>query len=586
MNFINRKRTVKNSKKEEYDTPQELDLLNKWTIPKIEPRTIYQMGTFEKIGLKQVVKTTEETMTVDNDHATFRLLSDSDLALIGLNKTPIPDKGKQKEVVATPSIQPPPEIHDFKLKSLSDLENLLDEKFKGLKLSPLIAEDDKYLSDIDYKARIASDINKIDEYYAVKPTQRMYYYPRPTPQDVLLEEHEHVISNSYSGKEIYEWNIDGYSERQIYCTIHRMLMYSTICKVHKNTERVIADMIIAGFTGQLKGWWDNYLTNVQRHAILSAVKQEGEDEAPVANIVYTLVINIVEHFSGRWTDNNESIRTMLQNLRCKTLTSFRWYKDVFLCRVMELPESNDSHWKSKFIDGLPPLFAERVRKALRKGERSIDYNNYTYGKLIGTCMQEGLALCNEIQLNQQIKRHGLNERQQLGEFCGQFGMDIPQSSKKPHRHKKKHKDFQQWKEKRLQKRTRRKKAFKERKDFIKSKNPKACYKCGRVGHFYKNCKVKEKIKALNIDDDLRESLYKILLNSDPEPEDDSGKDSDSSSNPSSDEDIRVLDEESYISTSSDDECQPCQIGQPCVKTKEDDEFYKLVSQFSENKFRF
>ena len=73
-------------------------------------------------------------------------------------------------------------------------------------------------------------------------------------KDVLLEEHEHVISNSYSGKEIYEWNIDSYTERQIYYTIHRMLMYNTICKVHKNTERVIADMIIAGFTGQLKGW--------------------------------------------------------------------------------------------------------------------------------------------------------------------------------------------------------------------------------------------------------------------------------------------------------------------------------------------
>ncbi|XP_060180556.1 uncharacterized protein LOC132610258 [Lycium barbarum] len=290
-------------------------------------------------------------------------------------------------------------------------------------------------------------------------------------------------------------------------------------------------MIIACFIGQLNGWWDNYLTPTQRNSILTVVKQEG-----------------------RWTDNNESIRTMLQNLRCKTLTSFRWYKDVFLCRVMELPESNDSHWKSKFIDGLPPLFAER----------------------------EGLALCNEIRLSQQIKCHGLNERQQLGEFCGQFGMDIPQSSKNHHRHKKNHKDFQQWKENRSQKKARRKKTFKERKNFIKSKNPKACYKCGRIGHFYKNCRVKEKIKALNIDDDLRESLYKILLNSNLEPEDDSSKESDSSSNPSLDEDIRVLDEENYISTSSDDECQPCQIGQPCAKTKEDDEFYKLVSQFSEN----
>ncbi|XP_060210888.1 uncharacterized protein LOC132637884 [Lycium barbarum] len=203
-------------------------------------------------------------------------------------------------------------------------------------------------------------------------------------------------------------------------------------------------MIIAGFTGQLKDWWDNDLTQEQRGNILNAVKREQE---------------------------------FLKN---------QWYKDVFLCRVMELPECNDTHWKSKFIDGLPALFAERVKKALRKGEASINYDNYTYGKLIGTCMQEGLALCNEIKLNQQIKRHGLNERQQLGEFCGQF-----------------------------------------------------------------------------------------------EPED-SGFESDNSEDSSSNEDLRVLENESYTSTSSDEECAPCQMGQPCTKgNKEEDEFYNLFSQYQD-----
>ncbi|KAG5579983.1 hypothetical protein H5410_050610 [Solanum commersonii] len=38
------------------------------------------MGTFEKLGLKQVVKTNEETLTIDSDHQTFRLLSENDLA--------------------------------------------------------------------------------------------------------------------------------------------------------------------------------------------------------------------------------------------------------------------------------------------------------------------------------------------------------------------------------------------------------------------------------------------------------------------------------------------------------------------------
>ncbi|KAG5615246.1 hypothetical protein H5410_015070 [Solanum commersonii] len=70
------------SRKEEYDIPQHLDLLNKWTIPKKYPRIIYQMGTFEKLGLKQVVNTTEETITIDSDHQTFKLLFENDLSPI------------------------------------------------------------------------------------------------------------------------------------------------------------------------------------------------------------------------------------------------------------------------------------------------------------------------------------------------------------------------------------------------------------------------------------------------------------------------------------------------------------------------
>lgn len=35
-----------------------MEELNKWIIPRIELKTVYQLGTFEKLGLKQVVKTT------------------------------------------------------------------------------------------------------------------------------------------------------------------------------------------------------------------------------------------------------------------------------------------------------------------------------------------------------------------------------------------------------------------------------------------------------------------------------------------------------------------------------------------------
>ncbi|KAI3802342.1 hypothetical protein L1987_30473 [Smallanthus sonchifolius] len=120
---------------------------------------------------------------------------------------------------------------------------------------------------------------------------------------------------------------------------------------------------ISKLSNQLKGWWDNYLSQPDKDKILNSVKQEegASSSNTESNAVYTLIVNIIEHFTGRWSEDSENIRTLLQNLRCKTLTSFRWYKDTFLCRVMELLEANSSHWKSKFIDGLPHLFAERIR---------------------------------------------------------------------------------------------------------------------------------------------------------------------------------------------------------------------------------
>ncbi|KAG5584355.1 hypothetical protein H5410_044789 [Solanum commersonii] len=66
---------VKSTRLEEVDIPQNLDLLNKWTISKVNIKTIYDYGWFNKISNKQLIKTTEQSLTLNSSEQTIRLLN-------------------------------------------------------------------------------------------------------------------------------------------------------------------------------------------------------------------------------------------------------------------------------------------------------------------------------------------------------------------------------------------------------------------------------------------------------------------------------------------------------------------------------
>ena len=48
-----------------------------------------------------------------------------------------------------------------------------------------------------------------------------FYYPRPTPQDILLEE-KGDYQNCYQNGAIYEWDIDGMVYYQVIKTLHKI----------------------------------------------------------------------------------------------------------------------------------------------------------------------------------------------------------------------------------------------------------------------------------------------------------------------------------------------------------------------------
>ena len=108
---------------------------------------------------------------------------------------------------------------------------------------------------------------------------------------------------------------------------------------------------------------------------------------------------------------------------------------------MFLEDYNETHWKSRFIGGLPNLFTERIHKKfrdqnlgkikyenyiygylinfvtqerIRKKLRDqnlgkINYENYTYGYLINFVTQ-GVTLYNELKLQRQLKKQNLTKR--------------------------------------------------------------------------------------------------------------------------------------------------------------------------------
>jgi hypothetical protein len=157
------------------------------------------------------------------------------------------------------------------------------------------------------------------------------------------------------------------------------------------------------------------------------------------------------------------------------------------------------------VDGLPHLFAEKVRQSLRNKNDglNINYLDLTYGQIIGTCINEGLTLCNDIKLKNQLKKQKLTEKHQLGEFCEQFAFNLEKPIADKHRKKEKissKNSYKNNKNKSSHKRKHRKNLSK-RENFLKrySKKRKAkkmditCQKCDKAGHYANQCWTKNLI---------------------------------------------------------------------------------------------
>ncbi|XP_038685740.1 uncharacterized protein LOC119985523 [Tripterygium wilfordii] len=153
---------------------------------------------------------------------------------------------------------------------------------------------------------------------------------------------------------------------------------------------------------------------------------------------------------------------------------------------------NSDFWKEKFLSGLPILFYERIRNQLMTQYKGvIPYNMLTWGELSNQVMREGIALCNELKLQKQLKKEKQMGKNALGDFCRQSRQKQFVPRQVPFRRRKQ---------------GRRNASRNEDKKLV------TCYRCGRLRHYANKCRVKKAIDALELDEGMKKSLELALLN--------------------------------------------------------------------------
>jgi adenylate cyclase len=66
--------------------------------------------------------------------------------------------------------------------------------------------------------------------------------------------------------------------------------------------------------------------------------------------------------------------------------------------------NNKPFWNEKFINGLPNLFAHKIRQVLSNENSIIDYDCLTYGNIISAIQKDGLRICIDVKISKQTSK--------------------------------------------------------------------------------------------------------------------------------------------------------------------------------------
>ena len=77
----------------------------------------------------------------------------------------------------------------------------------------------------------------------------------------------------YNDNYIYGWNIDGLSEHETLNVLQQMLIAATIYLM-ENDDHSAKQLLISGFSGTLRSWWDNCLNEEERKFLQTSRNEE------------------------------------------------------------------------------------------------------------------------------------------------------------------------------------------------------------------------------------------------------------------------------------------------------------------------
>lgn len=118
------------------------------------------------------------------------------------------------------------------------------------------------MNNSDQETENSLELNKIYEPFKprTQTSKTKNYYGRPAPVDLQLEEIPDINKLHFEGNVIYEWNLHGLTKYQNFQFCNHLMVYENACLMFSNSQHRIITAIISGLTGQLFGWWYDYLS--------------------------------------------------------------------------------------------------------------------------------------------------------------------------------------------------------------------------------------------------------------------------------------------------------------------------------------